>query len=197
MVAVFQKCLKGIKNPIGGLRYLASLGNGYRIRFKYGFLLKKACFGKNLRLRGKCVIKGPGKVEIGDNVYINGSGHPVTLFTHHSDAKIIIGSHSFLNGPRFGCRRLIEIGEYNILGDARIMDTDFHSIYPNRWSQEAEVLSGPVTLKKNVWVGGGAAVLKGVTIGENSVIGFGSVVSADVPENCLVAGNPAKLVKTL
>ena len=50
-------------------------------------------------------------------------------------------------------------------------------------------------LGKRVWIGSGAIVLPGVTIGDNSVIGAGSVVTKDVPENCVYGGNPAKLIK--
>jgi maltose O-acetyltransferase len=57
--------------------------------------------------------------------------------------------------------------------------------------------SRPVTIGKNVWLGAGSAILKGVNIGENSVVGFGAVVTDDVPPNCVVAGNPARIVKTL
>ena len=52
-------------------------------------------------------------------------------------------------------------------------------------------------LEKNVWIGDSAIVCKGVTIGENSIIGAGSVVTKDVPKNSVYAGNPAKLVKEL
>ena len=190
-----KKLLKAIKQPIQGVNYVRNLLTGYYIKLKYSIIMQKAHFGKNLKITGKFVIKGPGKVELGDNIYINGHGHPVTLFTHDPQARIIIGSNSFLNGPRFGCQVMISIGEYAILGDTRIMDTDFHSIYPDRWSSNAKILKGPVTLENNVWVGGGSAILKGVTIGENSVLGFGSVVSEDVPRNCVVAGNPASVVK--
>jgi serine acetyltransferase len=55
----------------------------------------------------------------------------------------------------------------------------------------------PVVLKDNVWIGDSAIVCKGVTIGENSIIGAGAVVTKDVPPNSIFAGNPAKLVKVL
>jgi len=142
-------------------------------------------------------IRGPGRVFVGDNVFIDGRGHPVTPFTHHVDALISIGSNSFLNGTRFGCQKKIVIGDYAILGDARILDTDFHSIYPDRWSNDAIVRSEPITIGKNVWVAAAAAILKGVKIGDNSVVGFGSIVTEDVPNNCVVVGNPAKVVKRL
>lgn len=53
----------------------------------------------------------------------------------------------------------------------------------------------PIHIKKNCWIGAGATILRGVTIGENSVVGAGSVVTKDVPDNVIVAGNPAKVIK--
>lgn len=53
----------------------------------------------------------------------------------------------------------------------------------------------PVHIKRNCWIGAGATILRGVTIGENSVVGAGSVVTKDVPDNVIVAGNPAKIIK--
>lgn len=55
----------------------------------------------------------------------------------------------------------------------------------------------PVVLKRNCWIGAGAVILPGVTVGENSIVGAGSVVTKDVPDNTVVAGNPAKFVKQL
>lgn len=54
-----------------------------------------------------------------------------------------------------------------------------------------------VTIKDNVWVGGNSVILPGVTIGQNAVIGAGSIVTKDVPDNAVVAGNPAKVIKML
>jgi len=55
----------------------------------------------------------------------------------------------------------------------------------------------PVHLKKNCWIGAGSTVLPGVTVGENSVVGAASVVTKDVPDNCIAVGNPARVIKTI
>ena len=55
----------------------------------------------------------------------------------------------------------------------------------------------PITIGNNVWIGGNCAVLPGVTIGDNSVIGAGSVVNRDIPKNCVAAGNPCKVIRNL
>jgi acetyltransferase-like isoleucine patch superfamily enzyme len=170
---------------------------GYYYKLKYSFFRRRTIFGKGFRVRGSLKIKGPGKVIIGDNVFIDGRGHPVTPFTYSKNAIISIGSNCFINGTRFGCQKEIVIGDYAILGDARILDTDFHSIYPNRWSSDAIVESKPIIVGRNVWIGAASAILKGVKIGDNSVVGFGAIVLKDVPPNCVAAGNPAKVIKSL
>ena len=55
----------------------------------------------------------------------------------------------------------------------------------------------PIHIKKNCWIGAGATILRGITIGENSVVGAGSVVTKDVPDNTIVAGNPAKIIRKI
>ena len=76
---------------------------------------------------------------------------------------------------------------------AYITDSDWHGIY-NRMDFGA---SAPVILKNNVWVGDQAMICKGVTVGENSIIGAGAVVVSDIPANTVAAGNPARVVKEL
>ena len=57
--------------------------------------------------------------------------------------------------------------------------------------------SKPITIEDNVWIGGGAILLPGVTIGKNSVIGAGSIVTRSIPENCVAVGNPCRIIKHL
>jgi acetyltransferase-like isoleucine patch superfamily enzyme len=75
-----------------------------------------------------------------------------------------------------------------------ISDADWHGIYDRA---EPVGNTNPVILEDNVWIGDSATVCKGVTIGKNSIIGAGAVVTKNVPPNSIFAGNPAKLVKTL
>jgi acetyltransferase-like isoleucine patch superfamily enzyme len=75
-----------------------------------------------------------------------------------------------------------------------ISDADWHGIYDRA---EPVGNTNPVILEDNVWIGDSAIVCKGVTIGKNSIIGAGAVVTKNVPPNSIFAGNPAKLVKTL
>ena len=141
---------------------------------------------------GTLRAQGPGTVIIGDDCIVDDLFTP---FTHHPLAKIQIGKNSFINGTRLGCFQKIEIGESCILADARIIDTDFHSLNRNRNTQAARPpVSSPIVIENNVWIAASAAILKGVHIGENSVIGFGSVVTKNIPANQIAAGNPASII---
>lgn len=78
--------------------------------------------------------------------------------------------------------------------NAYLSDADWHDIHHRIYAPGA---TAPIRLGKNVWVGDSALVMKGVTIGDNSVIGAYSVVSKDVPANTIVAGNPARVIREL
>ena len=150
-----------------------------------------------MKISKRFMLRGPGRIVIGDGVVSDGGPHPVTLFTHSPGADLQIGNGVFLNGTRFGCSERIEVGDNCILADCRIFDTDMHSIYADRRSPTAIVATAPVRIERNVWIGAAVIIIKGVTIGENSVIGAGAVVSRSVPANCIAAGNPAQVVKQL
>ncbi|MEO6302047.1 MAG: DapH/DapD/GlmU-related protein, partial [Bacteroidia bacterium] len=86
----------------------------------------------------------------------------------------------------------IELGENVRCGaNTLITDSDWHSDDPRAGKPKA------IRIEDNVWLGEGAKILKGVTIGKNSVIGAGSIVVSDIPANVVAAGNPAKVIKTL
>ena len=125
---------------------------------------------------------------------VDGRGHPVTLYTHSPEAVIEIGDGVFLNGTRMGCARRIEVGDRCILSDARIADTDHHGIHPEDRRNAAAIQSAPVVIGENVWVSMAVLILKGTSVGRNSLVGAGAVVTGAIPENCVAAGNPAKVV---
>lgn len=75
-----------------------------------------------------------------------------------------------------------------------ITDADWHDIYDRTLTVGT---TAPVTLKENAWIGDGATVCKGVTVGRNSIVGAGAVVTGDIPDNVVAAGNPARVVKAL
>jgi len=97
-------------------------------------------------------------------------------------------------GVRIGSAHEIKIGDNcMIASDSYITDSDWHDVY----NRIATGKTAPVTIEENVWIGDRAIVCKGVTIGENSIIGTGAVVVHSIPPNTVAAGNPARPVKEL
>lgn len=139
-------------------------------------------------------------IEAGDYLHLISDKHKPVRFTTWSDrsgqGRINIGHYCLISpGVDITAARHIDIGDNTMLGaDCVIHDCDWHGLY-NRLRPFR--CTAPVVLKNNVWVGMRCLIFKGVTIGENSVIGAGSVVTHDIPDNVVAAGNPAKVVKQL
>ncbi|GBC63832.1 acetyltransferase [Desulfonema ishimotonii] len=108
---------------------------------------------------------------------------------------IRIGSYCLIcPGVRMGSSHGISVGDNCMVASGvYITDSDWHGVY-NRTDTGK---SAPVRILENAWIGDSAIICKGVTIGRNSIVGAGSVVTRDVPENVIVAGNPATVVKAL
>jgi hypothetical protein len=155
-------------------------------------------FGRGVVANHRLRIKGPGKIEIHDGANLFAFRGTTWLQTRTWDAIIRIGANARLNGPMVQADTLIEIGPDCIIGQAHLMDTDMHSLaLDRRTNPDAPVRTAPIVLERNVWVARGAVVLPGVTIGENSVIAYGSVVTHNIPSGVLAAGNPATVIRTL
>ncbi len=141
-----------------------------------------------------------GPVSIGENITLLASSDKKTRLTVWTDKKnvpgITIGDHVLISpGVRISAAQSIVIGDNcMIASNAYITDSDWHGIYDRSLPPAT---ARPVTLAPNVWIGDSAIVCKGVTIGENSIIGAGSVVTGDIPANVIAAGNPAKVIKPL
>jgi acetyltransferase-like isoleucine patch superfamily enzyme len=154
-------------------------------------------FGEHV-VAGRLDIRGPGRVRVGDRSNLYAFVGRTRLYTRTPEAVISIGRNVRLNGPTIQAACRIEIGDDALLGDAIVLDTDMHPVATGRrHDPDAEVRSRPIVIERNVWIGGQAAVLPGVTIGEGSVVGFRAVVAADVPPGVVVAGNPARVVREL
>jgi acetyltransferase-like isoleucine patch superfamily enzyme len=211
MSRLFRKAKKAIANPI----YVLELVVEKVMTLLWTFIFKLECFlkgiptGRRLEIFGKCIIrKGmQSRIVIGNNVQIissswrssSGNCSNSKLRTFHASSSIIMGDHSGMSGGAIIARsKTIRIGERCMLApNVTIFDSDFHIIWPperrhDTWETD---IDQDVTLEANVWVGIGAIILKGVTIGENSVIAAGSVVVSNIPANCLAGGNPARVLK--
>ncbi|HTD41725.1 MAG TPA: sugar O-acetyltransferase [Mucilaginibacter sp.] len=109
--------------------------------------------------------------------------------------NIIIGKNVFVNHAcTFMDRGGIIVEDNVLIGPKVNLITTNHPLQP---SERRATISHPIVIKKNAWIGAAATILAGVTIGENSVVAAGAVVSKDVPPNTIVGGVPAKIIKTI
>ena len=147
-------------------------------------------------------------VEIGEHV----SCYAGVSFALGENGSCKIGDFSLINGAMIMANERIEIGKHCLISwNVGIADSDFHPLdaaqrridtmalapfYKDR-PPRPDITAKPVLIKDNVWIGFNAVILKGVTIGENSVIAAGAVVTKDVPANVVFAGNPGVIVKHL
>ena len=160
---------------------------------KYG---KRVRFGKHFLTNGKLVVKGPGKVIFGDNINAWCHAEKNVFLTYLPESRITVGDGTRLSGVSAMAYSTITVGPRCIVASTIMVDTDFHSTDPAlRHDPVAPFAVAPIELKENVWVAGQSAILKGVTIGENSIVAFRAVVTRDVPPNVIVGGNPARVVK--
>ena len=109
--------------------------------------------------------------------------------------NITFGKRVFINsGCRFQDQGGITIDDGALLGHNVVLATFNHGV---AWKERPDLIPAPIHIGKNVWIGAHATILQNVTIGDNAVIAAGAVVTRDVPANTVVAGVPAKAVKTL
>ncbi|ABK09690.1 DapH/DapD/GlmU-related protein [Burkholderia orbicola] len=89
----------------------------------------------------------------------------------------------------------LEIGDDVMIGPNVSLITSGHPVEPSR--RRDGVIAKPIVIERNVWIGAGATIIGGVTIGENAVVAAAAVVTRDVPPNTLVGGNPAKIIRSI
>ncbi len=186
--------LRAMRNPGRAARALSVRTRGWRCKAWCRLRGVRLETGRNFRISGRLVVRGPGRVVFGDDVLIDGT---VTPWTYSEDAVIRVGSGSYVNGTRFGCQREITIGDGAILGDARLMDTDFHSTLASRHDPDAPIRVAPIHIAENVWIAAAVGVLPGTRIGRNSVVGFGAVCAGEYPADVIIAGNPAAVIRPI
>ncbi len=119
-----------------------------------------------------------------------------TWQTDKLNGSISLGNYILISpGTSIRSAESIDIGDSTMIAsDVVITDSDWHDIYDRT---DYVATPKPVKIHKNVWIGERSIILKGTQIGENSIIGAGSVVHGDIPPNSIYAGNPAKEVKKL
>ena len=108
--------------------------------------------------------------------------------------RLRIGNYTYMNASTIQCAKSITIGCNCAIGNnVLIQDTDFHVVLDEKGM--AKPIYKPIVIGDHVWVCDKATILKGVTIGDGAIIAAGAVVTKDVPARCLVAGNPAQVVR--
>lgn len=178
--------------------------------FKLLMKATKVQYGKGLLLKGMPVIfnKGGATLKIGENCTINSSflSNLVGLYsktiivTRVPGAKIEIGDNVGISGATIYARKGITIGDNTMIGgNAKILDNDFHPIEAEARIRDDKdmIRAKEIVIGKNCFIGCNSIILKGTVLGDNCVVGAGAVVSGKYEDNCVIAGNPAKVVKKL
>lgn len=157
-----------------------------------------------------CIIQKweNGKLEIGTGFKCNnkvtsnsvGLIQPCVLNIVFPKSELIIGDNVGISGSTICASKSVRIGDNVLIGSGcLITDTDAHPInWIDRREDRNELKAvSPVVIGNDVFIGARSIILKGVTIGDRAIIGAGSVVCHDVPSDCIVGGNPAKIIKRI
>jgi acetyltransferase-like isoleucine patch superfamily enzyme len=170
------------------------------VEFGEGFYCETAQVFRFLRNRES------GAIKIGKHVSV----YAGCSFSVGVNGCCTVGDFTLLNGALVMAEEKIEIGSHCLISwNVGIADSDFHPLEPAQRLVDAKALApffkdrpprpklktAPVIIGDNVWIGMNAVILKGVKIGDNSVVAAGSVVTKSVEPNVVVAGNPAVVVK--
>jgi acetyltransferase-like isoleucine patch superfamily enzyme len=170
--------------------------------FGEGFYCESAQIFRHLK------SKAPRAVVLGDHV----SCYAGCSFAIGVNGRCTVGDFTLMNGALVMAEERIEIGSHCLISwNVGIADSDFHPLASAQRIIDAQALApffkdrpprpplrtAPVIISDNVWIGMNAIILKGVTIGENSVVAAGAVVTKSVPPGVVVAGNPAVITKQL
>lgn len=139
--------------------------------------------------------------KVGENVLVD-----APLYCDHGE-NIFIGNNVVIGmNCTFVDNQEIRIGNQVMIASNVQIYTASHPVLPKErlvpdWKERGTTFfrtyARPVVIRDNAWIGGGCIILPGVTVGENSVVGAGSVVNRDVPDNCVAAGNPCRVIRSL
>lgn len=143
--------------------------------------------GKHVRLSGWLTILYGGKITVGDYTLI---GNKAVL---QAFDNIEIGSYCMISPDVW----MQDNNSHSIQAQDRLIDILGSADFNEKGTDNTNVVTKPIKIGDHVWIGRRAVILKGVTIGDRSIIAAGSVVTHDVPSDTIAAGNPAKVVKQI
>lgn len=200
-----SQIIKAVKHPRKAFRVIFSTMINV-LKFKRKGVVFKEC----PHFDGLIIVsKSKGAtIRIGEDVYMNSGRkcNPVgfehrMMISAAGDGAIEIGNHVGMSNTVLYSTNSIIIEDGVLLGNGvKIYDTDFHSMDITKRSSghsDDDTRTLPVLICNNAFVGAGTTILKGVTIGANSVIGACSVVAKNIPENQVWAGNPARFIRNI
>ena len=175
----------------------------------YSRLYEGFSYGANPRCWGKLYVTMAegSSITIGDDFWLVSDARRAGIALYArcklrtmKGASIVIGDQVALNGTSITSRESVKIGSRTIIAaNVVIVDSDFHQHWPpeGRFFGTGTEGDRPVTIGNCVWIGMGSLILKGVTIGDNSIIAAGSVVTRSIPPNVLAGGVPARVIRPI
>jgi len=181
----------------GDIMNLRSIWNDGRAALNGRWVLRHAdVVGARVRVSGRPTIVNEGRMIIGQRVQLVSLIATTELVTG-PDGTLEIGERCYINaGCSIAATQSVRIGARSHIGPhTMILDNDFHRIEPDRRLERPE--SKPIELAENVWIGARVIILPGVTVGADSCVGAGSVVTHDVPPRVFAAGVPARPIRDL
>jgi len=174
----------------------------------YSFAVQRQfkCAGTNLSVEPPLVLDGAKYIAIGNNVSIRGRCWIAAYdnyFGFRYSPVLLIGNNVVINfNCHIACINSITIGNNALISsDVFISDHSHGKIKDNDFSiirrTQPLVSKGSIVIGNNVWIGEKVSIMPGVCIGDNSVIGANSIVTKNIPENCIAAGNPATIIRVI
>ena len=175
-----------LRKIIGNLRYrICKILHGGRLEGAWDSVIDVRCT--------LAIESTAARMSVGARCLINSD---CFLF---SNGTLKLGTRCFLNSySRIVCHERIHLGDGVLFGPyASVIDHDHEVDFTNSILHRERLNTAPIEIGNNVWLGEKVTVLKGVTIGDNTVVGAGSVVTRSLPANCVAAGCPAKPIREL
>lgn len=173
------------------------------------YLIAKIKYHGNVCFNGFTVVYSFPKSSInfnGGGISINSS--PLsnliglsqrTIIVARYGGRIDIGERTGISGSTIYAMEHIEIGKYVLIGgNCKIIDNDFHPLSVEKrvpLQKVEDIKKAPIHIGDGCFIGANSIILKGTTLGKNCVVGAGSVVSGTFPDNVIIAGNPARVIK--
>lgn len=162
---------------------------------------------RNIRLKGYCVIFSfsDSNIKIGGGIINSSTTSNMlglwqrTIIIARYGGSVEIGDGFGISGSTIYSTSSIKIGKNATIGaNCKIIDNDFHPLDPEQRRlnlNKEHTARAPISIGDNCFIGMNSIILKGTIIGNNVVVGAGSVVHGKFPDNCIIAGNPAKIIK--